>query len=414
MFEAGSGDGEFQGVLVAGEVEYPVDEAAGETIAATHAVDDMGDVVVLAEEEFLAVVEAGGPAIVGGAVGFAQGHGKRFELGVGVENLVRKLLILRSVEFAGMDVDIELNAKGHLAVLFIGDPVVDELEEFRHHFLRGFSIFPEILTVVEIAGDSEAHGLGGGDAFQSEVRGGLAYSGRDAGDVEPACAIEGLLPIDVAGFGEGDGAVFAIVDDLGGPLVGAWFDEIDAEPAFSSNDRRGVDTEPAKFTNERIGDGVGGGKDGDVARGIAKTGEGDGDIRLSSTEGGEELRGLQKSLKARGCEAQHDFAEGNDRFTHRFKLYRRVNRGRKSWHNGEKEFVPVYHYDPSLALEELKDEALLPHPVKVRDMLLRSQLSPDQALELNRRFQLYLQHYGEAESAAATILEELARVARKA
>ena len=34
----------------------------------------------------------------------------------------------------------------------------------------------------------------------------------------------------------------------------------------------------------------------------------------------------------------------------------------------------MYHYDPSLALEELQEDALLPHPVKLRDMILRTKL----------------------------------------
>ncbi len=74
----------------------------------------------------------------------------------------------------------------------------------------------------------------------------------------------------------------------------------------------------------------------------------------------------------------------------------------------------MYHYNPATALEELQEEAFLPHPVKLRDMLLRSQLDPDQALELNRRFQSYLQTFGNAQSIATSILEELAQVARKA
>ena len=36
----------------------------------------------------------------------------------------------------------------------------------------------------------------------------------------------------------------------------------------------------------------------------------------------------------------------------------------------------MYHYDPSLALEELQEDALLPHPVKLRDMILRMRSGP--------------------------------------
>ena len=67
----------------------------------------------------------------------------------------------------------------------------------------------------------------------------------------------------------------------------------------------------------------------------------------------------------------------------------------------------MYHYDPELALQELKDEAVLPHPVHVRDMLLRSRLDPERAMELNRKFQEYLHAFGEAQSAARGLLEQL-------
>ena len=67
----------------------------------------------------------------------------------------------------------------------------------------------------------------------------------------------------------------------------------------------------------------------------------------------------------------------------------------------------MYHYDPATALEELQDDAVLPNPVHIRDMIIRRQLSPDQALELNRRFQTYLHTFGEAQQIAKSILEEL-------
>ena len=73
----------------------------------------------------------------------------------------------------------------------------------------------------------------------------------------------------------------------------------------------------------------------------------------------------------------------------------------------------MYHYDPATALEELTEDVMLPHPVHVRDMIVRSQLSPDQALELNRKFQDYLHAFGEAQAAAKPILEALSQVARK-
>src|SRR5206468_1686359 len=50
----------------------------------------------------------------------------------------------------------------------------------------------------------------------------------------------------------------------------------------------------------------------------------------------------------------------------------------------------MYHYDAKIALEELQEEALLPHPVKLRDMILRTQLGPQDAQLLNHDFQAYI------------------------
>jgi hypothetical protein len=65
-------------------------------------------------------------------------------------------------------------------------------------------------------------------------------------------------------------------------------------------------------------------------------------------------------------------------------------------------------FDPKTALEELSEDALLPHPVRMRDMMLRVKVEPDEATEINREFQNYLTHYGEAQRIARGILEKLA------
>jgi hypothetical protein len=68
----------------------------------------------------------------------------------------------------------------------------------------------------------------------------------------------------------------------------------------------------------------------------------------------------------------------------------------------------VYHYDPNTALEELNEDATLPNPVHVRDMILRKRLSADQSLELNRKFVEYQKFFGEAQKLGKEILNELA------
>jgi hypothetical protein len=73
----------------------------------------------------------------------------------------------------------------------------------------------------------------------------------------------------------------------------------------------------------------------------------------------------------------------------------------------------MYHYNPKIALEELQEEAVLPHPVKLRDMILRNQLGPQDAQLLNHDFQEYLTRFGELQKIAGEILGKLATGQRK-
>ena len=73
----------------------------------------------------------------------------------------------------------------------------------------------------------------------------------------------------------------------------------------------------------------------------------------------------------------------------------------------------MYHYNPKVALEELQEEAVLPHPVKLRDMILPNQLGPQDAQLLNHDFQEYLTRFGELQKIAGGILDRLANGQRK-
>ena len=73
----------------------------------------------------------------------------------------------------------------------------------------------------------------------------------------------------------------------------------------------------------------------------------------------------------------------------------------------------MYHYDPATALEELSDEAVLPHPVHLRDMIVRARLDPERALALNRSLQDYLHAFGELQKLLKPVLEELSHTAKK-
>jgi hypothetical protein len=69
----------------------------------------------------------------------------------------------------------------------------------------------------------------------------------------------------------------------------------------------------------------------------------------------------------------------------------------------------MYHYDPATALEELTEDATLPNPVHVRDMILRQRLNPGRSLELNRLFVEYQKFFGETQKLGKDILKQLAK-----
>ena len=64
-------------------------------------------------------------------------------------------------------------------------------------------------------------------------------------------------------------------------------------------------------------------------------------------------------------------------------------------------------YDVLSALQELREEAVLPHPVRLRDMILRRKLDAGTAVDLNREFQAYLAQFGELQKLGTAILEKL-------
>ena len=87
--------------------------------------------------------------------------------------------------------------------------------------------------------------------------------------------------------------------------------------------------------------------------------------------------------------------------------------GEQKWSNEAAGCTPLpynilmYHYDPTTALEELTEEATLPNPVHVRDMLLRKKLTADKSLELNRLFVEYQRFFGETQKLGKEILKQL-------
>ncbi len=67
----------------------------------------------------------------------------------------------------------------------------------------------------------------------------------------------------------------------------------------------------------------------------------------------------------------------------------------------------MYHYDKTTALEELREEAVLPNPVHLRDMMLRAHMNAEKSLELNRIFVEYQKRFGELQKLGRELLEKL-------
>jgi hypothetical protein len=113
-------------------------------------------------------------------------------------------------------------------------------------------------------------------------------------------------------------------------------------------------------------------------------------------EGGKKFRQSGWLISTIPCEINH---LRNVDYTHRSRFRRpwleRYNHG-------------MYHYNPSTALEELTEEATLPNPVHVRDMILRRKLNADRALEMNRIFLEYQKFFGETQKLGKEILKKLA------
>ena len=70
----------------------------------------------------------------------------------------------------------------------------------------------------------------------------------------------------------------------------------------------------------------------------------------------------------------------------------------------------MYHYNPTTALEELNDDAVLPNPVHLRDMMLRAHLDANRSLEYNRLFVEYQKNFGELQRLGRQLLERLGNV----
>jgi hypothetical protein len=93
---------------------------------------------------------------------------------------------------------------------------------------------------------------------------------------------------------------------------------------------RSVDAEAPQLTDERVRDGIIRRQYRDVLGRIAETRQSNRNIGLASAEGGDELWGLKKTLETRRSEAEHGFAEGDNKLGHEYSEYKELENSWKS------------------------------------------------------------------------------------
>jgi hypothetical protein len=106
-----------------------------------------------------------------------------------------------------------------------------------------------------------------------------------------------------------------VVHDLGGALVGAGFDEVDAEAPFAADDRGRIHPEAPHLAQEGVRNGVVR-QHRHIARRQAVGGHRHRDVGLPAAEGGHELGCLKEALEPGRGEAQHDFSERDNNLAH--------------------------------------------------------------------------------------------------
>ena len=127
--------------------------------------------------------------------------------------------------------------------------------------------------------------------------------------MEPVHTLKGLVPVDIAGLGQGHGGVFAVIDHLGGTGVGAGLQVVDAHAAGAADDAGGIHAELAQLLDALVGDHVFGqhGEEGHI---LLVIGQGDGHVGLAAAEGGLQHLALEEALQAGRFQTQHDLTEG--------------------------------------------------------------------------------------------------------
>ena len=152
--------------------------------------------VFFAEVVVVSIVQHCGPFVVICGNGLTQCDGN-FGESEAVSKLFCHVFISFVVYFTLCYVCIRsFDAEYIGSVLFVSDAYVNILAELAHH-LSGFFLGPQFVSVVQVAGNSNAGFFCGLACLQTDS-GNIIIEGRcDSCKVEPVCSVEDFFPIEI-------------------------------------------------------------------------------------------------------------------------------------------------------------------------------------------------------------------------
>ena len=224
-------------------------------------------------------------------------------------------MVGRAVDFPLLDGPVRSSpfqgeAEGFLTILLIGQAQINIADDLPHHLRSLFSVLPQVLAIVVVAGHGQPPLLGRADSGQRHLGRVCAQGRRDPGEVKPRGALKNAVPREDLRGTIHQRRVRPVVDHLGGTLIRSGLKIIDPHSIAAANDEGSVDPHASQKGKAGIRNGVGG-QYGDIGNFQPKACERDRHIGLASPKSGLKARRLQQALKARGLEPQHDLAEGN-------------------------------------------------------------------------------------------------------
>ena len=147
--------------------------------------------------------------------------------------------------------------------------------------------------------------------FEADLDDVLAQSRGDAGEVEPIDTLEDLVPIEVGGLSQLDGAVGTVVDADGTALRGALLVVVDANAIAAAGDHAGVNTVTAQAVDGCLTDGVCG-ELGDESSVQTVVGQRNSNVGLAAAEAELQAVSLNETLIVERLQTDHQFAKSND------------------------------------------------------------------------------------------------------